>query len=224
VKDFFFSYIFISGFFYTSSTVEAKAKMDGYAKVTHLMTQHAEMAMFQRFDFLNTLNALYLQAELVHLQRKMKGYLISDFQTTASAGASCSRNDIGGGCELEGLQNGKDVNDTTSRTGNDAANTDTLQEIRVSVEERTMEVELSNLAGMVCSKGSKEEGLNNGIQGPESQLEIEASQKTGSTSSIGLPNPVKDWWAFANAEENTEAAEAWITMLETRAKLKEYSI
>ena len=53
-------------------------ELTGYDKVASLMTQHDEMAMFQRFDYLNTLNTLYLQAELVFLEQKIKDGLRGD--------------------------------------------------------------------------------------------------------------------------------------------------
>lgn len=54
--------------------------MGGYEKVAGLMTKHAEVATFQRFDFLNTLNILYLQAELVHLEQELRESMREDLE------------------------------------------------------------------------------------------------------------------------------------------------
>jgi hypothetical protein len=55
--------------------------MTGYQKLTDLMTKHAEVATFQRFDFLNTLNILYLQAELVHLEHDLRESMREDLES-----------------------------------------------------------------------------------------------------------------------------------------------
>lgn len=56
-------------------------KMSGYEKIADLMTKHAEMATFQRFDFLNTMNMLFLQAELVHLEDELRESMRDDLQS-----------------------------------------------------------------------------------------------------------------------------------------------
>ena len=55
--------------------------MAGYEKVAGLMTKHSEVATFQRFDFLNTLNILYLQAELVHLEKDLRESMKEDLES-----------------------------------------------------------------------------------------------------------------------------------------------
>ena len=55
--------------------------MAGYQKLANLMTKHVEVAAFQRFDFLNTLNILYLQAELVHLEQKLRESMKEDLES-----------------------------------------------------------------------------------------------------------------------------------------------
>ena len=45
------------------------------------MAKHAELATFQRFDFLNILNILYLQAELVHLELDLKESMREDLES-----------------------------------------------------------------------------------------------------------------------------------------------
>lgn len=44
----------------------------GYPKFAELMNDIPEMAIFRRFGALNALNLLYLQARLVHIERKLK--------------------------------------------------------------------------------------------------------------------------------------------------------
>jgi len=55
--------------------------MSGYEKLAGLMTKHSEVATFQRFDFLNTLNILYLQAELVHLEQELRDSMREDLES-----------------------------------------------------------------------------------------------------------------------------------------------
>jgi hypothetical protein len=64
--------------------MEVKPKLTGYQKIAHLMTKHGEVAMFHRFEFLNTLNILYLQAELADLEQQMQDYLSNRFQSAQS--------------------------------------------------------------------------------------------------------------------------------------------
>jgi hypothetical protein len=58
--------------------------MTGYGKLAGLMTVHSEVATFQRFEFLNTLNILYLQAELVHLQEELRDSMKEDLESGSS--------------------------------------------------------------------------------------------------------------------------------------------
>ncbi|KAI9880356.1 MAG: hypothetical protein M1830_003967 [Pleopsidium flavum] len=46
--------------------------MEGYAKLAAMMGRHPEMAIFRAFRPLNTQNLLYLQAELVELERDLE--------------------------------------------------------------------------------------------------------------------------------------------------------
>ena len=46
--------------------------MEGYAKFAAMMGQHPEMAVFRTFRALNMKNLLYLQAELVELERDLE--------------------------------------------------------------------------------------------------------------------------------------------------------
>lgn len=64
--------------------------MEGYEKLAHLMANHPETAMFQRFDFLNRLNLLYLQAELVELENELKACLKNDRESADEDRRRCS--------------------------------------------------------------------------------------------------------------------------------------
>lgn len=54
---------------------------EGYQKLADFMSSYPEFAVFKRFEFLNTLNILYLQAELVELEAKLKGFLKEDIES-----------------------------------------------------------------------------------------------------------------------------------------------
>jgi hypothetical protein len=58
--------------------------MAGYEKIADLMTKHVETSTFQRFGFLNTLNILYLQAELVHLEQDLRASMKEDLESRRS--------------------------------------------------------------------------------------------------------------------------------------------
>lgn len=45
--------------------------MEGYAKLASLMGNYSEAAILRRFGALRAQNLLYLQAELVHLERQL---------------------------------------------------------------------------------------------------------------------------------------------------------
>jgi hypothetical protein len=45
--------------------------MEGYSQVADFMSHAGEMAMFRRFGRLNVENLLYLQAELVQLEKEL---------------------------------------------------------------------------------------------------------------------------------------------------------
>lgn len=42
--------------------------MEGYPAIAQIMSNHDELAIFRRFKELNTINLLYSQAELVHIE------------------------------------------------------------------------------------------------------------------------------------------------------------
>ena len=52
--------------------------MKGYARLASLMGAHPEVAIVRRFATLNTLNLLYLQAEIVALESDLRTYTTAD--------------------------------------------------------------------------------------------------------------------------------------------------
>jgi hypothetical protein len=85
--------------------------MSGYEKLAGLMTKHSEVATFQRFDFLNTLNILYLQAELVHLEQELRGSMREDLESgnnspSQTLSETCSFVDVG---EAEAVESTSDA-------------------------------------------------------------------------------------------------------------------
>jgi hypothetical protein len=51
-------------------TIQALHKPMGYNKLASLMGPHAEVAVFRRFGPMNMFNLLFMQAELLELERK----------------------------------------------------------------------------------------------------------------------------------------------------------
>jgi hypothetical protein len=73
--------------------------MPGYQKLAELMTKHYEVSTFKRFDLLNTLNILYLQAELVHLKKELRDSMREDPESgnpmfSESSNETCSSVDV----------------------------------------------------------------------------------------------------------------------------------
>jgi hypothetical protein len=52
--------------------------MEGYATMTFLMGEFAEVAIFRRFGALNAQNPLYLQSELKELESTLRKYALED--------------------------------------------------------------------------------------------------------------------------------------------------
>lgn len=52
--------------------------VEGYPKLATQMGHYPETAIFSRFSSLNAQNLLYLQAELTHLQTRLRGYEASN--------------------------------------------------------------------------------------------------------------------------------------------------
>lgn len=52
--------------------------MEGYAKLASLMGAYPEVAIFRRFGALNAQNLLYLQAELVILEKDLRTFAAAD--------------------------------------------------------------------------------------------------------------------------------------------------
>jgi hypothetical protein len=89
------------------------SKMSGYQKLAELMTKHSEVATFKRFDFLNTLNILYMQAELVHLEEELRDSMREDLESGNSM-LSESSNEA---CTSANVHRGEDTD--TANTSND---------------------------------------------------------------------------------------------------------
>ncbi len=53
--------------------------MEGYPKIASLMGAHPEVAIFRRFGALNAQNLLYLQAELVALEKDLRTCAAEDW-------------------------------------------------------------------------------------------------------------------------------------------------
>jgi hypothetical protein len=56
--------------------------VNGYPKLARHMGASPEMAIFRRFGALNAQNLLYLQAELVHLEKKLREFEKRDSQSS----------------------------------------------------------------------------------------------------------------------------------------------
>lgn len=54
--------------------------MPGYEKITSLLSNDEDLAMYRRFRFLSTKTLLYMQAELLHLEEKLKNQVKRDLE------------------------------------------------------------------------------------------------------------------------------------------------
>jgi hypothetical protein len=57
-------------------------QVNGYPKLARYMGASPEIAIFRRFVALNAKNLLYLQAELVHLEKKLHEFETRDSQSS----------------------------------------------------------------------------------------------------------------------------------------------
>lgn len=64
----------------------------GYPKFAELMNVIPETTIFRRFGALNALNLLYLQAELIHIERDLRDTQISDNQSPEGYKSLYARN------------------------------------------------------------------------------------------------------------------------------------
>lgn len=55
---------------------------EGYPKLAHHMGTYPECAIYRRFGSLNSQNLLYFQAELTHLERKLRRLEATDLAST----------------------------------------------------------------------------------------------------------------------------------------------
>jgi hypothetical protein len=188
----------------------------GYDKVASLMTQHGEMAMFQRFNYLNTLNTLYLQAELVFLEQKIKNGLRGDLVMNRGPASESGQASTSNGA---------------SGLGNGTHGEQTLQNERVEMRNSRETGESINLVEIPRVSRTSGNG-NDSDRSPTTTLagtDLRVSQSPSNNTStqdrpglpIGLlPDPARDWYDLSTMKETSEV---WNTMLQARAKLKEYS-
>ena len=217
--------------------------MSGYEKIANFMTGHHEMAMFQRFNFLNTLNILHLQAELVHLELDLKEYMTNDFRTAESLASDSesqgnthnddSEHQVILGMEMQQIPQVMDQDDGNGNIagaiyvpGNDEQAGGRLP---ANTSEPIASVMPANGSQLGLSLPSAETPHQEAAQSSASNVSSNAwaavlnvgentRVETASTASHG--NPALDWWDLANVEENSKV---WKLMLKAREKLKEYS-
>ncbi|KAE9382079.1 hypothetical protein N431DRAFT_320888 [Stipitochalara longipes BDJ] len=199
----------------------------GYEKLAHLMSTHQETAIFQRFGFLNTLNTLYLQAELVHLEQKMKEYLVRQFRAKSEESS------------LMGNESGTEVDDSIVHRREEQNNVEIINIADSSIRNAEVITNEDNIeagtrvegstSSCVSSHTSTAGDLNIQAEPSTANADItrpsttEDNATSSTNSSDSPPDPVKDWWDLAHAPENSEARAAWKTMLQARSKLKEYN-
>jgi hypothetical protein len=55
--------------------------MEGYPQLASLMGTYPVLSIYRRFSVLNSRNLLYLQAELVELEKNLEEYTLEDIQS-----------------------------------------------------------------------------------------------------------------------------------------------
>lgn len=93
--------------------------MAGYAKIAELMTRHSELATFQRFDFLNTMNVMFLQAELVHLETELRDSMKEDLESgdvDEAVGITTSARDVNDAISTAVMGNNDEDGDQKPKT------------------------------------------------------------------------------------------------------------
>lgn len=114
---------------------------EGYQKLANLMTRHKETSTFQRFDFINTLNLLYLQAGLVHLERDLRASMARDLEsrdsprTSLSVGSASRANGVPEKEQSLGMakvdsMDAKDETDASMRSGVFSATDERMDPVR----------------------------------------------------------------------------------------------
>jgi hypothetical protein len=177
------------------------------------MTKHGEVAMLKRFDFLNNLNLLYLQAELVHLEQETKDHLSNISQEAKRTAGS---ND-----QRQHYANSEPSLKLVERAGSITNSTSGLSAPAVE-ENASAKSQGQGGAPLAISPNGNPDKVN--ITAFSDALkQLEDRSATSTLISIPPPDAARDWWDLAHAKGDSEAAEAWKTMLEARAKLKEYS-
>lgn len=68
------------------------ADVEGYAKLANLQAQYPELSIYRRFAGLSARNLLYLQAELVDLEERLRKQTLKDINSTEGRRKEYSRN------------------------------------------------------------------------------------------------------------------------------------
>ena len=81
----------------------SSANMEGYSKLASIMDSHSDVRIFQNFSVLNIQNILYLQAELLHLQKEWRDIITDDVTSGDHARVDTQFNllSLQGGIETE---------------------------------------------------------------------------------------------------------------------------
>jgi hypothetical protein len=147
---------------------------EGYQKVANLMTKHLETSTFQRFDFLNTLNILYLQAELVHLERDLRASMARDLESGSSRRSSTSMT----------LQH-----PSTGDVDGESKNEKVPVPVVISVDSKDAETKTKDL-GVGVDARSITGSTSSGVESVLSEAVDERKES------------VRDWWYLSNGEDS----------------------
>ena len=66
--------------------------MEGYPHLAELQGTYAPLSIYRRFSILNARNLLYLQAELVNLEKKLEVYTVQDIESGEEGKKRYARN------------------------------------------------------------------------------------------------------------------------------------
>lgn len=174
--------------------------MMGYEKIADIMVKHDELAAFQRFEYLNTLNILYLQAELVHLQVDLKKSMQEDLES---------------GSQLEELEAETvaaifpEIETTPDHEAGSADLNVDLADQDEKCEEATSSLSAQDVNNAPSSRPA-----------PDSASEVEHPEVIDTSTEADMRRlSARDWWCLSNLE----GSKAWEIMLKTRQLLREYS-
>jgi hypothetical protein len=74
-----------------SASAKVFSPIEGYPRLAHHMGQYPDCAIIRRFSSLNSQNLLYLQAELVHLENKLRLLEARDHESQEGHGRDYSK-------------------------------------------------------------------------------------------------------------------------------------